>query len=198
MISDIAQGLTNRWWTFVVRGVVALALAIFAFSAPSTMAAVLVYVVGAFFIVSGVVALYAGISLTGVGHWWLLILTGIAQAFLGIVMLAEPGAGPLALAYLVAIWAFSTGLMEIGSAIALRNAIKDDFWWILLGAITLAFGVYVVIRPDLGILALVYGIAIYAVLAGVSLIGLGVRVRNAGREISGRRPTTTPAGAAPR
>jgi uncharacterized membrane protein HdeD (DUF308 family) len=198
MITDIAERLTSRWWTFVLRGVVALALAVFAFSAPGTLAALLVYIVGAFFIVSGLVALYAGVSLTGVGHWWLLILTGVAQGFLGIVMLSQPGAGPLALAYLVALWAFSTGFMEIGSAIALRNYVKDEFWWILLGAITLAFGVYVVIRPDLGILALVYGIAIYAVLAGVTLIALGLRIRNTGREISGRRATTTPAGAAPR
>ncbi len=158
----------------------------------------LVYVVGAFFLVSGVVALFAGISLSGAGHWWLLILTGVAQGFLGIVMLAEPGAGPLALAYLVAIWAFSTGLLEIASAIALRNFVKDEFWWLLLGAVTVAFGVYIVVRPDLGILALVYGIGIYAVLAGVALIALGVRVRNAGREIENRRATTTQAGAAHR
>jgi uncharacterized membrane protein HdeD (DUF308 family) len=85
---------------------------------------------------------------------------------------------------LVAIWAISTGLAEVSSAIALRNFIKNEFWWVLLGIITLAFGMYVVLRPDLGVLALVYSIGIYAALAGGSLIGLGIRIKNAGRDVA--------------
>jgi uncharacterized membrane protein HdeD (DUF308 family) len=184
MTNDVVDRLTGQWWTFVLRGLIGVALAFFAFAIPATMASGLVFVVAAFFIVSALLAVTAGVSFTGIGSCWALILLGVVQAALGIIMLNQPGTGPLALAYLVAIWAISTGLAEVSSAIALRNFIKNEFWWVLLGIITLAFGMYVVLRPDLGVLALVYSIGIYAALAGGSLIGLGIRIKNAGRDVA--------------
>ena len=186
---DVVNALSGKSWTFLLRGVVALALAVFFFAAPASAANVLIYVVAAFFIISGLLALFAGLSMTGVGSWWFLILLGIGQLALGIIMLTQPGAGPLALAYLVAIWAFSTGLMEIASAVALRDVIKNEFWWVLLGIVTLGLGIYVILRPELGVLALVFAIGIYAALAGISLVGFSFRVKRAGDEI---RSTLTP------
>ena len=196
---DPIQALTGKWWTFLLRGLVALAVAAFAFIAPGPMSAALVYIVAAYFIISGLLALVAGLSFTGIGNWWLLILYGIGSGALGIIMLTQPGAGPLALAYLVAIWAFSTGMMEIASAIALRDVIRNEFWWVLLGIVTFALGVYIVIRPDLGVLALVYAIGIYSVIAGISLIAFSFKVKGAADEV--RKLTSAPtrqAGAAAR
>jgi uncharacterized membrane protein HdeD (DUF308 family) len=178
MTDDILERLAGNWWTFLLRGIVALVLALFAFLEPQATASGLVYFVAGYFIVSGAVSLFAGLSFNGIGSWWALILLGLAQAFLGVVMLSQPGAGPLAIAYLVAIWAFSTGLMEISSAIALRNYISNEFWWILLGIVTIVLGVYIVMRPDAGLFALVYTIGIYAALAAGSLIGLAFRIKN--------------------
>jgi hypothetical protein len=42
MIADPVRYITSKWWTFVLRGVVALALAALAFAAPSAMAGALV------------------------------------------------------------------------------------------------------------------------------------------------------------
>lgn len=188
LLTDSINQITAHWWTFVVRGIFALAIAAFAFAAPITVATGLVYVVAAFFIVSGLMSIFAGISFTGSGPWWALILMGVLQAALGIYMLATPGVGPLALAYLVAIWAFSAGLLEIMSAIALRRYINNEFWWALLGVLTVALGVYIVIYPALGLLALVYTIGIYGVLAGISLIALGFRIKNVGSQAARRLP----------
>ena len=188
---DAIQALTGKWWTFLLRGLVALALAVFAFVAPGTMSSALVYIVAAYFIITGLLAIVAGLSFTGIGNWWLLVLYGIGSGALGIIMLTQPGAGPLALAYLVAIWAFSTGLMEIASAIAFRDFIKNEFWWVLLGIVTFALGVYIVIRPDLGVLALVYAIGIYSVIAGISLIAFSFKVKGAADDV--RKLTSAPA-----
>lgn len=190
MIADSIDRLTANWWTFLVRGIIALAFAAFSFSAPATVAGIFVYVVAAFFIISGLLALVAGLSFSGVGHWWTLIFTGVLQAGLGIYMLAAPGVGPLALAYLVAIWTFSVGFMEITSAIALRTYIDNEFWWVVLGILTVALGAYIVLRPDLGLIALVYSIGFYAAFAGIALIALGFRVKSAGQTASKRLSTT--------
>jgi uncharacterized membrane protein HdeD (DUF308 family) len=189
MLDEAVRQLAGKWWTFLLRGIVALAVAAYAFSAPGGTAIALVYVVAAYFIVSGLAAIFAGVSLTGVGHWWAMILLGIVQAGLGVMMLAEPGIGPLSLAYLFSIWMISTGLTEISSAIALRNVIENEFWLGLFGAITLAFGVYVVIRPDLGLLALVYTVGFYGIFAGISLIGFAFRIKGIGADVPQRRAT---------
>ncbi|HEX3469462.1 MAG TPA: DUF308 domain-containing protein [Candidatus Elarobacter sp.] len=180
MMSDSIARLTSNWWTFLVRAVFAFALAAFAFAMPGAMASSLVYIVAAFFIVWGLLSLVAGVSFTGVGHWWALILTGALQVALGLSMLVEPGVGPLALAYLVAIWAVSTGLMEVMSAVTLRNYVPNEFWWALLGTLTVALGFYIIFNPALGVFTLVYSIALYAVFAGIALVGVAFRIKNAG------------------
>jgi uncharacterized membrane protein HdeD (DUF308 family) len=189
MIHDAINQLSSKWWTFLVRGILALLLAALALGAPVATAAALVYVFAAYFIVSGFVSLFAGFSFSRIGHWWALILMGIVQLLLGIVMLGEPGAGPLALAYLFAIWMITSGMLEISSAISMRGAVAGEFWWILLGFITLAFGFYVILVPGLGVLALVYTVGFYALLAGVALIGFSFRVKNLGRQMTGHGAT---------
>jgi uncharacterized membrane protein HdeD (DUF308 family) len=186
MIADTVNQLSSKWWTFLVRGLVALVLAAFALGSPAATANGLAYVVAAYFILSGITAIVAGFSFSGVGNLWALVLMGVAQGALGFLMLAAPGAGPLALAYLFATWMIMTGVTEISSAIALRSYISNEFWWIVLGIITLAFGAYVVARPDLGLLALVYTIGFYAILAGISLIAFAFRIKNLAGDFTAR------------
>jgi uncharacterized membrane protein HdeD (DUF308 family) len=187
MIENTVNQLSAKWWTFLLRGIVALVLAACAFGAPGATAGALVYIVAAYFIISGIAAIVAGFSFTGLGHWWALVILGIVQGALGFLMLAQPGYGPLALAYLFAIWTIMTGVTEISSAIALRNVINNEFWWILLGTITLAFGAYVVIVPGLGLLALVYTIGFYAIFAGIALVAFAFRIKGlAGKPVSQR------------
>ncbi len=177
MLADTVNQLSSKWWTFLLRGIVALALAVTCLMLPGPTAGALVFIVAAYFIIAGVVSIAAGFSFTGMGSWWLFIISGIVQAFLGVLMLSQPGMGPLALAYLFAMWMIVSGVTEIASGIALRTVISDEFWWILLGIITLAAGIYVVIVPGLGVLALVYTIGFYAIFAGVALIALAFRLK---------------------
>jgi uncharacterized membrane protein HdeD (DUF308 family) len=187
MLADAVKQLSSKWWTFLVRGIVALVVAAFALGSPGPTATVFVFVVAAYFIVAGATAIAAGFSFSGVGHWWPLVFMGIVQIGLGFLMLAEPGVGPLALAYLFATWMIMTGVVEISSAIALRSYISNEVSWILLGTLALGVGAYVIARPDLGLLALVYTIGFYAVLSGLSLIAFAVRIKNVGPDAVGRR-----------
>jgi uncharacterized membrane protein HdeD (DUF308 family) len=181
----IAQ-LSAKWWTFLVRGIVALGIAAYAFTSPGGTATALAYVVAAYFIVSGVAAVVAGVSSTGVGHCFGLIPLGIVQAALGVYMLSLPGIGPLAFTRFFAIWMITSGVAELSLAIAMGNVIKSEFWLGLLGVPTLAIGWHVVVRPDLGFVALVYTVGFYGVLAGASLIGLVFRIKGAGEKFAAR------------
>ena len=190
MLADAVSQITSYWWTFLVRGLFAFAIAAWAFASPSSMASGLVYLLAAYFIVTGVVEIIAGVSFTGVDRWWAMILVGALEAFLGVYMLVNPGVGPLTVAYLVAIWAIATGLLELVSAIRFRQYIDNDFWWGFLGVLTIAVGVYIIMNPSLGLLGIVYAIGVYGVLAGIALCVLAFRIKNAGADVKQRLSTT--------
>jgi uncharacterized membrane protein HdeD (DUF308 family) len=191
MLAEVINQLADKWWTFLLRGIVALALAFLAFTKPTLMATALVYIFAAYFIISGVVSFLAGLSFTGIGTWWALAIMGVVQTVLGVLMLAEPGVGPLALAYLFALWLVMTGTTELYSAIALRNVVTNEFWWALLGVITLAIGFYVVFVPTIGVYGLVYTVGIYAILAAIALIAFAFRIKSIGGQFAGQQARTS-------
>ena len=191
MLADLASRVTSYWWTFLVRALFAFAIAAWAFASPSTMASGLVYLLAAYFIVTGILSVVAGVSFTGAPQWWAMILLGALEVFLGVYMLVQPGIGPLALAYIVALWSISVGLLELSAAIEFRKVLDNDFWWGFLGVVMIAIGAYIIYRPDVGVLALVYTIGVYGVLAGVALTMLAFRVKNLGSDVGKRLSTTT-------
>jgi uncharacterized membrane protein HdeD (DUF308 family) len=180
MIVNDISALASKWWTFLLRGVLAIVLAAFAFFEPAVTAASLVVVFGAYFIATGVLSIVAGVAANGKGHWWALLIIGPVQIILGMAVFAAPAAGALTLAYLFAIWVMTTGALEIASAVALGTHVKNEFWSILLGIVTLGFGVYVIFAPGLGLLSLVFTVGFYALSAGILLIGLALRLKNLG------------------
>lgn len=184
MFNDFAKTLTDKWWTFLLRGIVALVLGLAVFAYPVAAAGALVYLVAFYFIVSGSAQVLGGIAFSGVGRWWLLVLTGAMSIVLGIIMLAQPGMGPLALAYMVAMYAMFNGLMEISSGIMLNGAVPHTGWWIVLGIVTLMLGMYIVVYPGLGLAALVYMVGFYAIAAAVTLFVLAFRLKSVGTQFT--------------
>jgi len=150
-----------------------------------------VYLVAAYFIISGVAEVIAGMFFTGVGNWWAYVILGIISAVLGIYMLAVPGMGALSLAYLFAIWMIMSGATELSAAIEMRKVIGagNEFWFALLGVISLVAGAYVIFYPGIGVLALVYTVGVYGFLAGIALIAFSFKVKGLGAELDRRRAT---------
>ena len=99
----------------------------------------------------------------------------------GIGTLVYPGVTALVLLYVVAAWAVLTGLTEIAAAIELRKVIDDEWLMALGGLASIVFGVLLAVWPGAGLLSLVWLIGAYAVVFGVALIALGVKLRSIGR-----------------
>lgn len=182
MFNDVAQTITDKWWTFLVRGIAALILGVAVFAYPMATATALVYIVAAYFIIAGIAQIAGGVTFSGVGQWWLLVLMGAMSVILGFVMITQPGMGPLALAYLVAMYAIFNGLMEISSGAMLSRVVPHSGWWIFLGAVTLLLGMYIIVYPGLGVAALVYMVGFYALAVAVALIVFAFRLKSAGTQ----------------
>jgi uncharacterized membrane protein HdeD (DUF308 family) len=79
--------------------------------------------------------------------------------------------------WLIARWAVATGALHIITAIRLRREMDGEWLLVLSGALSVIFGVLLVLWPGAGALAVVVLIGSYAVVAGVMLLGVGLRLR---------------------
>ena len=170
--------LARWWWTFVLRGVLAIAFGLLALLAPGLGIGVLVGVFAAYAIIDGVGSLIAGVRGRGRDrNWWLEILEGIAGVVAGVFALLFPTLAAQALVLVIAAWSIVTGVIEIAAAIRLREEIKGEGWLALAGVASILFGVLLVLFPAPGALSLVWLIGSFAFVFGAFLVLLGLRLR---------------------
>jgi uncharacterized membrane protein HdeD (DUF308 family) len=171
-------GLARWWWTFIVRGVVAILFGVLAFVAPGFGIALLVGLFAAWALIDGVNSLLTGIRTRGQDRsWWIEILEGVAGVAAGVIALVVPGFAAEILILLIAAWAIVTGIFEIVLAYRLRKAIAGEVWMALAGVASILFGIVIYLFPAAGALSIVWLIGSFAIAFGAFLLMLGWRLR---------------------
>jgi uncharacterized membrane protein HdeD (DUF308 family) len=98
----------------IITGVVA-------FLWPAITALVLIYLIGAWALVTGILEIVAAVRLRKhIAGEWLLALSGIASVLFGVLVLVVPLAGAVAIALWVGIYSLVFGIILIGFGIRLR------------------------------------------------------------------------------
>jgi uncharacterized membrane protein HdeD (DUF308 family) len=188
-----ADTLARNWWVVLLRGIAGVLFGVITFIWPGISLAALVLVFGAYALVDGVLAIVTAIRRRGVDRWWLLVLEGLVGIGAAVVTLLWPGITALALLFTIAVWALMTGVLEIVAAIRLRRVISGEWWLILGGIASVAFGVLLIMYPGPGALAVVLWIGAYALIFGALLVGLSFRLRSWGRSHPTPHATPSPA-----
>lgn len=168
------KGLADSWWTFAVRGVIALLFGIGALAYPGPTVFILIIFFGLYVLVDGVTALVMGLGERKRPAYVLLGLVSIAAGMFAII---RPGATALALLWLIGIWALVRGIGEIVAAIQIRKEVEGEWAIALSGVISVLFGLFVLARPGAGALAMLWLIAIYAFASGLLKLMLGFKLR---------------------
>lgn len=186
--TDVAS-LARNWWVFLLRGIVAILFGVLTALMPSITLTLLVLLFGAYAIVEGGFNVIAAFRRRkGERLWWLLLLEGLVSIAAGVVAFIVPGLTALMLVLVIGAWAIITGVLEIVAAILLRKQIKGEWWLALSGALSLVFGVLVLLWPGAGALALVLWIAAYSIAFGVLLLALAFRLRGVRERLPGGMP----------
>jgi uncharacterized membrane protein HdeD (DUF308 family) len=164
---------------FLLRGIFALIFGVAAVFFPWAAFLSLVFVFGIFAMVNGIIALVSAFSGNAKSEgWWWLILEGAFGILIGILTLVQPAAMAQAMLLLIGAWALVTGIFEIVTAIRLRKEIEGELWLILAGLASVIFGVLVFIFPGSGAFAIGLVVGVYAIIFGVTLIALALRLRS--------------------
>lgn len=170
--------LARWWWTFILRGVLAILFGVIAFIAPPATIAALVLLFGAWALVDGVFDIVAALQHRTMDRsWWLTIIEGIVGIVAGVLALAFPDIAAASLLLLISAWSIVTGAIEIVLAIRLREQITGELWLAIAGILSIVFGVLLFLFPAAGALTIVWIIGAFAIAFGISMIILGWRLR---------------------
>ncbi|MFO0590556.1 MAG: HdeD family acid-resistance protein [Polyangiaceae bacterium] len=190
---SLSLAIARNWWVLLLRGVLALALGILAFAWPGMTLFVLVALFGAYMLVDGVAAIALGVGARHEGrNWWEMALVGALGIAAGVVAFFWPGITALALVVIIGVAAIVRGVVEIGAAIRLRRLIEHEWLLGLAGVVSIAFGVLLLMRPGIGMLALLWWFGIWAMVFGVVAIAQSLRLLSVKNRLEGRGGETPP------
>ncbi len=114
--------------------------------------------------------------------WWVLAISGAASILFGILAFVWPAATLLVIALFFAAWLLIDGIFMIFTAVRARDRAKNWWMWLLVGVLGVIAGAIGLFAPGAAAAALVLLLAAYAIVTGIMLVWIGIKVR---KEITG-------------
>src|SRR5215469_4611938 len=167
--------------SLILLGVLAVIVGIIAFAWPgvTVYALVLLFAVYAF-IDAGLEAMRAFSSRTAGPVFGHLLLALISLAA-GVVAVVWPA--PTALVLVIGIWAVIGGIVEIVSGFGSGETAGTRALFILTGLVSVAFGVLLFARPDVGAVTLALLFGLFSLFYGITEIVMGAQLHRTGKTL---------------
>jgi uncharacterized membrane protein HdeD (DUF308 family) len=122
-VSGQGGEMAPRWWLAVV-GVVSILAGVGAFLWPGMTTLVLLLLIAVWAIILGVLQIWGAIQLRKeIEGEWLLILGGLLSIVFGAILIIQPGAGALALVWMIGWFAILVGCIHIALAFRLKKSL---------------------------------------------------------------------------
>jgi len=110
------------WWMLLLRGLVGIGVGLITFIAPGVTALALLFYIALWAIATGVLEIAVAIRLRKeIRGELVLMLAGLASVIFGVVLVTRPGAGALALLWLIATYAVVFGVLLVIVALRARS-----------------------------------------------------------------------------
>jgi uncharacterized membrane protein HdeD (DUF308 family) len=126
-IFAVAAALVGRtrgipWWAMLVEGLFGIAIGVVTFFWPGITELALLYVIAAWALVTGVLEIIAAVRLRKEIHGeWLLAAIGVLSVLFAAALVVYPGAGALAVIWLIGSYAVAFGVLLIVLGFRLRS-----------------------------------------------------------------------------
>lgn len=101
-------------------------------------------------------------------NWWMLALRGVLAILFGLVALLLPGMALLGFIYVFAAYAIIDGLVAVLVSIRERGSLSRWGWVLAEGLLSVVAGLVAVVYPGLTALVLLYVVAAWAIVTGMT------------------------------
>ena len=109
------------WWGLLIAGIIGILAGLIALFYPGMTAFVLLYIIAAWAVVTGILHIAAAIRLRKqITGEWVLAVTGVLAILLGVMLALFPGTGALAVVLWIGAFAVAYGIMLIALGLRLR------------------------------------------------------------------------------
>jgi len=174
-----AQALCKRtWWVFLIGGLASVVFGVLGFARPGVALFVLATVFAADLLVDGISNVIGAVKHREKDGWWIMLLMGILAVLVGGFALLNPPISMMAFVYLVAFEAILLGVFLLMLGYKVRQATTREWILYVAGALSILFGIVVVMNPAVGSISIVYTIAVWAVIIGVLKVIFAFKVKN--------------------
>src|SRR5271166_2008896 len=113
------------WWALLIEGLAGIVVGIITLLWPGITALVLLYLIAFWAVVTGVFEIVPAIRLRKeIRGEWLLALSGVLSVLFGVALIVSPGAGALAVVWLIGAYAIVFGALMIALALRLRSLLS--------------------------------------------------------------------------
>ena len=172
-----SRGEALPWWLVLVEGVLVAFLGLVLLVAPGASVVFLVWLLGIYLLVAGIVRI-VGIFLDS-SYWGWKLAAGILCLIAGLAILTNPlWSTTVASAWLVILVGF---LAMLQGAAGLVVAFQGGGWGMgALSVLGILFGLFLVINPLIGVAALTLIVAIFMLIGGVAAVIQSLRMRREG------------------
>ncbi|HTO54732.1 MAG TPA: HdeD family acid-resistance protein [Myxococcota bacterium] len=112
----------ESWWVLLIEGLLGIGVGVLTFVEPGITALVILFYIAVWAIATGVLEIVAAVRLRKeIQGEWLLALAGVVSISFGVMLMARPGAGALALLWLIASYAIFFGTVLVVLAFRARR-----------------------------------------------------------------------------
>jgi uncharacterized membrane protein HdeD (DUF308 family) len=172
--AGVSSKLGSIWWSFLLRGIFAVALGIFALFWPTLSLSILAFAVGLYCVADGAVGLFGALRYPELREY---LVQALVVLGIGAVLIIWPGATLRIVLLFLGVAALLAG---IGQILTARQMVADDperGVVMTIGIAAAIVGLVLVFWPGSGIVVISWVIGIAAILIGALLIYLGSRFK---------------------
>lgn len=158
--------ILRNWWSFALRGVLAIIFAIILLAWPAVTLKVLITIIGILMLIDGFANMIRSAVLAGRKEkWGWTLVEGLVGVLIGLIVLAHMEFTVAFVAILAGIWVIIMGIAQIAVAFDLPPETGRGILGVV-GIISIAFGIVIVAYPFGSVYALTVLIGIYALVKG--------------------------------
>jgi uncharacterized membrane protein HdeD (DUF308 family) len=118
-----------------------------------------------------------------IGNWWALALRGVTAILFAILAIFWPGITATALVLLFGIYALIDGIFALLAALRERQRHGRSGALLLEGILDILIAILAFAWPQVALVALIYLIALWAIITGVALMAGGIALVRLGGEL---------------
>jgi uncharacterized membrane protein HdeD (DUF308 family) len=176
--------LGSVWWSFLLRGVFATALGLFALLWPTLSVSVLALAVGFYLIADGTAGLIAALRAGARGR---ALLQPVVSLAIGTVLMLWPEGSLQVLFAAFGAWLGIIGINQVLNARQFAAGDPARTALMAIGAIVALLGLVLLLSPGGGLVVITWAIGLAALVVGAHLTFFALQLRRLKRGIGGSR-----------